>query len=173
MKHYIVEHTYVGPDDLKESLIIEVRTAPGTTNMSHEELIEGWLGTTNDWSCRAKGEFDSLEEAVEWLNETWGDYREAEEDLIFEPAVKVFYPGKYPAMTEEETRDYAFAQIDKVHAETTDEEIQEMVEHAEWFANGELQQSVPQLESILLRTRKQCQAWKEEQEGACQLCRKG
>ena len=35
------------------------------TNMSNQELTEGWLGQTNDWSYHALGEFETLDEARE------------------------------------------------------------------------------------------------------------
>lgn len=41
----------------------EVRETPCRKNLSKEPLINGWLGTTNDWSEYALGEFETEDEA--------------------------------------------------------------------------------------------------------------
>lgn len=66
-RFYLVEREYVGPDrdsdnDI-ENHVFGIWSEPQCTNSSHQPLIEGWLGTTNDWSETAMGEFTTLEEA--------------------------------------------------------------------------------------------------------------
>lgn len=49
------------PNRYEEEFFIS--TEPQRTNQSGEELIEGWLGTTNDYDRLAEGEFESLDDA--------------------------------------------------------------------------------------------------------------
>jgi predicted DNA-binding protein YlxM (UPF0122 family) len=51
--------------DRPEDGEIRVQTSPGRKNLSGEECVKGWLGTSNDWHQDACGEFASLEEAQE------------------------------------------------------------------------------------------------------------
>ncbi len=57
---YAIDVTYVGPSKQPDHLYqrIRIQTKPGHTNMSGEEKVKGWLGTTNDWNHEALGEFD-------------------------------------------------------------------------------------------------------------------
>jgi hypothetical protein len=63
-KFYLIKREDVGPNGMDEDPIYEIHNAPGRTNSSREERTEGWLGTTNDISRHALGEFDSVLEAV-------------------------------------------------------------------------------------------------------------
>ena len=67
-KYYIIESEYVGPinnkiDMYKDTRVLSISTVPGKTNMSKEIKTDGWLGTTNDISLRAHGEYNTLDEA--------------------------------------------------------------------------------------------------------------
>jgi hypothetical protein len=74
MPIYPVLSNYCGPNDYvdgghnKHCLLygtyVVFRTTPGRTNMSHEPRAEGWLGTTNDWSETALGEFPDTAAAM-------------------------------------------------------------------------------------------------------------
>lgn len=63
---YLISTQYVGPNrrEISDATTYEIREQPGRTNMSNEERTDGWLGTTNDWSASAHGEFETREEAV-------------------------------------------------------------------------------------------------------------
>ncbi len=47
----------------------EVHAHPGRKNMNHEVCTSGWLGTTNDVSATALGEFEVVEVRSRWLND--------------------------------------------------------------------------------------------------------
>jgi len=74
---YLIERKYVGPDDKASDgsiigdtwHVMQICYTPGRTNQSDEELITGWLGTTNDWSAYAHGEYDTIEEARRAVHE--------------------------------------------------------------------------------------------------------
>lgn len=48
-----------------------IRTEPDRTNMSHEQLIIGDLGTTNNRSSYAHGKFASIETARQYIKNSW------------------------------------------------------------------------------------------------------
>ena len=68
--YYLISYEYVGPNDrdssgnfIRDTRTIEITTKPGRTNMSHQVLIDGWLGTTNDNASYAHGEYSTIEAA--------------------------------------------------------------------------------------------------------------
>lgn len=67
---FLIESEYTGPNQrdshgnwIGDSRVMTITTTPGTTNSSHEERTDGWLGTTNDNCLTAHGVFDTIEEA--------------------------------------------------------------------------------------------------------------
>lgn len=62
---YVILNNYVGPNRSEHRDYYAITSTPQRTNMSHEERIEGWLGTTNDWSVQAMGEFETIDAARE------------------------------------------------------------------------------------------------------------
>lgn len=67
---YIITTEYVGPNKrdsknniIGDSCVAEILSKCPRTNCSNEPRISGWLGTTNDISVTAHGEFDTIEEA--------------------------------------------------------------------------------------------------------------
>jgi len=74
---YLIERQYVGPNALTSDghiigdtwHVMQICDTPGRTNQSDEELTNGWLGTTNDWSAYARGAFDTVEEARRAVHE--------------------------------------------------------------------------------------------------------
>lgn len=68
---YLISNEYVGPNEkdsrgniIGDSETIVITKKQGTTNMSNEPISNGWLGTTNDWSSYARGEFSNLDDAL-------------------------------------------------------------------------------------------------------------
>jgi len=69
-KFYLILSEYVGPNRkdsrghwIGDSRVMNICSRAGRTNSSRQELINGWLGTTNDNSLTACGEYDSIEAA--------------------------------------------------------------------------------------------------------------
>lgn len=143
--YYIIETKYVGPnqDQNVDADTIEITAAPAKTNMSHEVRTEGWCGTTNDWSVYAHGEYETLEAAQIAAQEIWGDVRDASPDgYSFESdapeVVAVYKPGKYAPMSRQETADWTHDGMrSDITAETTDEQIAELVDEYEGYANSD------------------------------------
>lgn len=48
---------------------LEVHALPGRKNMSHEACTSGWLGTTNDISATALGEFEIVSVQSKYLKD--------------------------------------------------------------------------------------------------------
>lgn len=80
-KYYVIEIKDVGPNakPLNEEYVIQNK--PGCTNMSHETLENGWLGTTNDIAEYAHGVYDTIEEARAKIKELCPRAKE----IILEP----------------------------------------------------------------------------------------
>lgn len=134
-KFYVLSSENVGPnaDDNKNSHTYWVSTEPGITNMSRQVKLEGWLGTTNDVTEYAHGEFNSLEEAKAWIEEELREegFRIAEEDEDNPDTLIAYIVGRYEEWTAEESRQWCYEGMKhQVTADTTDEQIDEMVK--EW-----------------------------------------
>ena len=144
-RYYLVSSEYVGPnasnlstdfDRIVYGHYVDIRTVPGTTNMSHEPRTDGWLGTTNDWAEYAHGEYATLEDAraarAEMFPQTFASSRD-DEDLMVglddddEPieAVERVYVGPGENVVDAETWLYDAARED-LSAETSDEQLAEL-----------------------------------------------
>jgi len=134
---YLVETRYVGPnrDENIDEDYLEICLTPPITNSSREVRIEGWCGTTNDWSLYGRGEYNSLDEAIEAAREQ-GYFREFPE-MVGGDVLAAFKSGKYIPMSASDTVDWAYESITEVTAATTDEEITAMVDECEGYANDE------------------------------------
>ena len=142
--YYIIQTAYAGPNRSQhvDADTIKISTAPAITNSSHEEITEGWCGTTNDWAVYAHGQFDTIEAARAAIAETFGDVRDSDPngdrfESDDECAVEIYKPGKYEPMSSEATADWAYEGIlSDIDADTTDEQIAELVAMYEADANS-------------------------------------
>lgn len=127
-----------GSNPIWDEIIYIVNSIP-TTNMSHEEREEGWLGQTGDSSAYAHGGFASKEAARTYISE----YMKGR--LIDENLVKEKY-GEYEGNTEIYTTEkydydkYYFAadyfEYDEPNVEgKSDEELEDLAEKLETEAN--------------------------------------
>lgn len=145
---YVINQIYIGPNQDDERYVdadtIQVWTTPARTNSSKEERIEGWCGTTNDWSLHAHGEYPTIEAATAAVMEKFGPVRTHDGGDRFgnpyddDEVVAVFKPGKYRPMSREHTGDWAYSSVlTDITADTTDERIQALVTEYEADANSE------------------------------------
>ena len=134
---YLVTKVYVGPnqdDRYLNSDVIEVWNEPARTNSSNEVLINGWCGTSNDWSIRAYGEYETLQEALDEMHDSF-DVREyqyedwsSDDSFIGDHVVERYYLGKYYDMSAEGTAIWVYEYMVKdITAETTDDQIEELL----------------------------------------------
>lgn len=141
---YILSHEYTGPNEVVNVYTVTVQTEPGETNMSHETQIEGYLGTTNDWSLHAHGEFETEDEArtaADALAVKLGGAGSREIDYESEgqgdPIIAVFRVG-YEGWGAEASREWCYEGVRAdVTADTTDEQIEALIEHYELMLNDE------------------------------------
>ena len=91
-KYYLILSEYVGPNSkdsrgniIGDSRIMGIYTSPGITNSSHEARVGGWLGTTNDESLTAYGEFNSMESARRDAHRLGFTERRSTDDDEFSP----------------------------------------------------------------------------------------
>jgi hypothetical protein len=134
---YLVTRVYVGPNQDSKHLnsdVIEVWNEPARTNSSKEVLIDGWCGTTNDWSVHAYGEYETLQEALDEMHDIF-DVREyqyegwsSDDSFIDDHVVERYYFGKYCQMDAEGTAIWVYEYMVKdITAETTDDQIEELL----------------------------------------------
>lgn len=146
MTYYVISTSYIGPNqhttnDAKNILdgdYYDICTYPGSTNQSKEVRIEGWLGSTNDWSLTAHGKFETIEAAREKIADEIGrpvtecrttpagdEYDRPDGDDV----VERYYVSPYSGVCD--------ADSDDVTADTTDEQIAAMVAEGNALAEKE------------------------------------
>lgn len=143
--YYVIETNYVGPNADQDQYVdadkIEISTTPATTNSSHEERIEGWCGTTNDWAVFAHGEYPTIEAARQAIEDNFGVVRDADANGPFESmdenVVEVVKPGRYAPMSPQATADWCYEDIQSITADTSDSDIAELIAEIEANANSE------------------------------------
>lgn len=149
--YYVIESKYVGPNQDQAQYCdvdtIGIYTTPGKTNMSREVKLEGWLGTTNDWSEYAHGEYETVEAAEAAIRAKWEHVRDTTPggDSFLSVAqypddecVALFKPGQYDQMSSEATGDWCYEGLQTdITADTTDARIAELAKEYEAAANSE------------------------------------
>ena len=141
--YYVVECEYVGADNDRHhnDHTYEITTTPPRTNSSHEICTDGWLGTTNDWSRTAHDAFETEADAREAVQDllTAEGYRE--QDLashrVADGTVAVYLVGRHEAMDAEASQTWVYDTLNGIKAQTTDDQIESMVDEAEEEANQE------------------------------------
>jgi hypothetical protein len=147
--YYLISEKYVGPNEKDscgnfygDGTIMRIETIPGTKNMSGEECTDGWLGTTNDYSRDAHGEFETLEdarEAAHKLGYTQKCKKNSHDDEIIEEWIsEADSRDKWDASDwfDGIGRDGVIDEY-KITAKTTDSEIRSMVKKAEESARDD------------------------------------
>jgi hypothetical protein len=143
--YYVIKSSYVGPNPQQHlnADTIGIYTVPGRTNSSREIRTDGWLGTTNDWSEHAHGEFETIEDARAEIMSMGpcrpadSEWAESDYDQNEMGCVELYSEGQYEALNAEESAQWCYYGRSNITAETTDDEIVEMVDDDENFANGE------------------------------------
>lgn len=134
--YYIIETDYVGPNQDKyiNDHTVSIGTSPAYTNQSHEARIEGWCGTTNDWSVYAHGVYDTLDEAVCAVKEIFGEVRQLDDkdNGEDESLIITFALGLRPRLTGSETINLYYEVCDVstgqyFTADSTDEDISALI----------------------------------------------
>lgn len=166
--YYIVMTEYVGPNPQEnlDSDVIDIRTSPARKNMSGEICVNGWCGTTNDWSCTAHGEYPSIEEAISAIEEKFGEVREcdAESESDNPDVVKAYKQGKFIPMSRRETAGWLWeAMKEDIVADTTDDQLENLGEEYEKSANEE-GMTLEYIQDILEEYRQKLRDEQEEEE---------
>jgi hypothetical protein len=143
--YYIIEQKYVGPNADRHPDVdtIWISTVPGIANGTGKPQITGWLGTTNDWSRYAHGEYPTLQAARDVLETLFGEIRdcdpngdpwESDDDTV----VDLYKPGAYALMGYQEAADWINPGLyQSIHTDTTDEEIRALI--WDWEVEANLQ----------------------------------
>ncbi|HEX7111404.1 MAG TPA: hypothetical protein VF216_03095 [Mizugakiibacter sp.] len=131
--YYVVERDYAGPnaDQHLNAHTYTIRTAPARGNMSHEPIIDGWAGTTDDWAVYGRGQYETREAAEAAIAAICGDagYRESEDDLDECVGEVVRYlHGRLEQWGAEASQTWAYETRRDVTLRTTDDEIERMAD---------------------------------------------
>lgn len=136
---YVISVSYTGPNDrdsrgnfLGDTETMSITTEAPRTNMSREIRVNGWLGTTNDWSHYAHGEFEVYEDALGYVkNEGFTeDVEENKADVLGTWQRKSATLEKWDAgnwLINAMGQDGVLREYG-ISSETTDEEIKVLVE---------------------------------------------
>ena len=141
--YYVVETKYVGPNQDQDQYVdadhIDITTTPAAGNMSGEECLEGWCGTTDDWAVFAHGAYKTLEEARQAVEKKFAPCREdddLEQYAEYEGVVARFRLGEYAPMSKNMAADWLYSGMEQdIAAETSDQRLAELVEEYETEAN--------------------------------------
>jgi hypothetical protein len=136
---YVIQSSYAGPNPdqhLNENKYY-ITTTPGRTNLGNQVVTNGWLGQTGDWNSHAYGVFETLDEAKAALTKlTGGSHREIPVDRMDEDEVYCVLDGAYEDLDRETSEAWTYDELYRsITAETTDEQISEMLSLAEKSAN--------------------------------------
>lgn len=161
---YVIRSEYVGPNttDSKGNIIgdsveIMITTQCGEKNLSREECTNGWLGTTNDISLDACGEFETLELAVAYVKS--GGFTCEKESEEHDPTVLSTWISEAANRDNMDASDWYINGLGAdgtiaefgLTADSTDEELSKMVEKADQEAaneNIELFNTIKMLERL-------------------------
>ena len=140
MSYYIIETRFIdansGDDKYVDEHYFDITIQAGRTNMSKEERVEGWLGTSNDWIRHAHGEYETVDAArtVLLTDLLDGDYRDISDEIDSSDReecgiIERYKPGRYCPWGAEATQNWVYDGIQEaITAETTDEQIEVLVE---------------------------------------------
>ena len=144
---YVVEHEYIGSNfssasDAEEILNNEtwdILSEPPRTNLSKEIRTNGWLGSNNDWSSKAHGEFETIDEARNYVESRLGFLTLLEDGGDEDDLVESYRANKETFAVDVESwwqscGAYEFG----VTAETSDEEIRDIAKSELASARDEL-----------------------------------
>ena len=144
---YVVEHEYIGPNfssayDVEKFLNNEswdILSEPPRTNLSKEIRTNGWLGSNNDWSSQAHGEFETIDEARNYIESRLGFLTLLEDGDDDDDLVESYRANKETFALDVESwwQDSGACEFG-VTAETSDEEIRDIAKSELANARDEL-----------------------------------
>jgi hypothetical protein len=140
--YYIIERNYVGPnpDQHLNDHTYKITTEPGRGNLSNEVRTQGWLGTTNDWSETAHGEYDTEEAARGFVAKSLEVSREIEPSDYdqYQGVIALFAVGQYERLGRDGSLGWCYESMQaELQAKTTDAQIDAFIRQCESLANDE------------------------------------
>lgn len=142
-KFYPVSVTYIG-GNLGQVAYNDIDYAyianrPSLTNFSRKPLIEGWLGTTNDRTHMALGEFDTQEAAYAFLDRQYDGLRDdGFLDAPDGPRWPMYKLGRLSPLNTGVFKELIAGTAREVTHDITDQQISEWADNeiAEWISQG-------------------------------------
>lgn len=138
--YYIISSEYLGPNKPGWH-IVTVETEPGKTNMSHEERTKGYLGTSNDVRQYAHGAYETEDEACAAalaLAEIGAPGSQKIGSSEYDSTVIAVYRVGYERWNADGSQAWVYPGMhEDINADTTDKQIQELVDNYEKILNEE------------------------------------
>lgn len=137
--YYIIEREYVGPNagdgQYFDSRTFTVSTVPAE-DLDGNAVVLGHCHTLADWMTYAHGEYETADAARAAISAMYGATRivgpsRAPGDYSEEGVVEIYKPGRYEPMSRMATSmmlGETDAYVRAVSADTTDEQIEQMIE---------------------------------------------
>lgn len=172
--YYIIEQDYVGSThgDGNEFILINsheiaIFQEPMVNPRTKEAVLEGHIGTINEYSYYAIGEYATLDAAVDAVKNIGHDLREIEGSLESESdAIKSWKVGKFEKWTAEMTADWGYEYINNCEindlVDNADEIINDLVDMAHKEEKAEL--DVNSIKNLISEAIEEYQEYQEEQD---------
>lgn len=135
-KFYVIETDNINKPDEPE--FFEISSYPAITNMSHEEKIQGWLGTTGNLWSYAHGIFNSIEDARAFIKSRMSNAIQLDlDELDDEDTIEIW--GIDPESIWDVADWYENIDLDdlEIDENTPESEIEKIAERLEEETNGE------------------------------------
>jgi len=135
-KYYLIRIEDQQPDkhNFEPNPVMLVQTEPGRMNMSGKPSTDGWLGTTNNQSYFAFGEFDCLEDALDAADREGFTEEYYESIYLQDPSVVAVIITKEDSLQQAYAYDwFSFVDAEElgITADTTDRELQQIIKDLE------------------------------------------
>jgi hypothetical protein len=116
-----------------------ISTKPAYGNMDKEPVIEGWAGTTNGIAVYGHGEFDSVEDAIDYIMADFDlcEHRTGDENGEYDSfnqdpdIIHTFKLGLLHVMDEYETDDYMWEWLKDITGNESDSDLDKIWDRAQ------------------------------------------
>lgn len=142
--YYIIQTEDFQPSDYEKSTDrVYISNQPLIDGSTRAVVIWGSATPENNRGYYAHGEYETLEEAKEAIEEIFGDELCEDEDADLDYITIIVYKKSLEEMTLEGSIAFLQAGIDEdITAETTDREIEELVKQWEKIVNDEIESTI-------------------------------
>nr|WP_315425975.1 hypothetical protein [uncultured Pseudomonas sp.] len=143
-KFYVIETLYIGTNceyGGADRNWFDISTEPARGFSSNEVQLQGWCGVNRDYSVSAHGEFDTFEQAQDFVKGKLegklieGKFRN--DEVIRRENISARYKvEKYVPYSAEDTYSWSYEALSRISTDTTDDQIMQLINEIEFAANS-------------------------------------